>query len=303
VSAPTLGVVVPATDAPATLDRCLAAIAAADDAPAEVVVVRESALPGPAAARNEGAARVRADVLVFVDADVLPHADSFTRIREALAREGVDAVFGSYDDAPLAPGVVSVFRNLLHHHVHQQAAGEASTFWAGLGAVRRDAFEAAGGFDAVRFPHASIEDVELGTRLVRDGRRVVLDPGLQGTHLKRWTLAEMVRVDAMRRAYPWAELLLETGGPTVLNLGPRHRASALAAVAGLAGVVLRRPRLAMAGTVVLVALNARFYALLLRRRGPLEAAAGVGLHAVHHVAGLAGAAAAVARRAASRGSA
>ena len=30
------------------------------------------------------------------------------------------ALFGSYDDAPAAPGLVSQFRNLLHHYVHQQ---------------------------------------------------------------------------------------------------------------------------------------------------------------------------------------
>jgi hypothetical protein len=139
-------------------------------------------------------------------------------------------------------------------------------------------------------------------RLVRAGRSIRLDPGIQGTHLKRWTLAEMLRVDAARRAYPWTELLLESGGSTALNLGWRHRASAVAVAAGLSAAALRRPRLAVASAVALVALNAGFYELLLRRRGRVEAALGVGLHAAHHVAGIAGAAAALAaRRAASRG--
>ena len=161
--------------------------------------------------------------------------------------------------------------------------------------MRREAFEAMGGFDAERFPHASIEDVELGMRLVRSGRRARLDTDLQGTHLKRWTLTEMVRVDAWRRAYPWSLLLLETGGSTALNLGWRHRASAAAATASLAGVALGRPRLATEGVTALVALNSSFYRLLLRKRGPREATVGVGLHAVHHAAGLVGAAAAVLR--------
>ena len=34
---------------------------------------------------------------------------------------------------------------------------------------------------------------------------------------------------------------------------------------------------------LLVVLNAPFYGLLLKRRGPLQAAAGVGLHTIHHV--------------------
>ena len=62
---------------------------------------------------------------------------------------------------------MAAFRNLLHHVVHQRSAGHVRSFWAGLGAVRRTAFDAAGGFDAERYPQPSIEDVELGGRLAR----------------------------------------------------------------------------------------------------------------------------------------
>ena len=37
--------------------------------------------------------------------------------------------------------------------------------------------------------------------------------------------------------------------------------------------------------MALTALNVELYELLLRRQGPAAAAAGVGLHAVHHVTG------------------
>ena len=84
-----------------------------------------------------------------MDADVAVHADAFRRIRAAFTADpGLTAVFGSYDDDPPALGAVSGFRNLLHYHVHQSSAGPAGTFWAGLGAVRRDAFAEAGGFDS-----------------------------------------------------------------------------------------------------------------------------------------------------------
>ena len=43
----------------------------------------------------------------------------------------------------------------------------ARTVWAGLGAIRRKAFEAIKGFDADRYPRPSIEDIELGDRLRR----------------------------------------------------------------------------------------------------------------------------------------
>ena len=303
----TISVVVPTTDRPATLPRCTAALdrAATTAGPVEIVVVNGPPGLGVCAARNTGADRAGGDVLVFVDSDVEVHADALARIRAAFADDpGLTAVFGSYDDAPPG-GTVAAFRNLLHHHVHHRGAGSASTFWSGLGAIRRDAFLTAGGFDGERFPHPSIEDVDLGARLVAGGARIVLDPAIQGTHLKAWTLRSMVRTDFARRGVPWVGLLLRSGqrreagaGPagsdaatspaaTALNLGWRHRASAAACATGVAGVLLRRPLAAVAALLVLLGANRDFYVLLARRRGVAEAAAGVGLHAVHHLTALA----------------
>ncbi len=299
---PTLAAIVPATNAPPTLERCLEAIRAADDQPEELLVVHDPHAGGPAAARNAGAARATAEVLVFVDADVVVHRDAFTRIRGGFAADPeLTAVFGSYDDTPAEKSMVSTFRNLLHHHVHQSAPGPARTFWAGLGAVRRTAFLELGGFDDVRFPHSSIEDIELGARLAEAGRRIMLDPALQGTHLKRWTLAGMVRVDLARRGMPWIGLLLRTrSGTTALNLGWRHRLSAAAALLALTGVARRRVGAVGFAGAAMVALNYEFYALLARRQGLARAATGVALHTVHHLTGVvavpAGAAAYALRR-------
>ncbi len=288
MSGPTIAAVVPATDRPPTLARCLAAIRAAERAPEEVVVVDAPAGAGPAAARNAGVARVESDVVAFVDSDVVVHADAFARLRAAFEDTGLDAVFGSYDDAPEAPGAVAGFRNLLHHQVHQESPGPARTFWAGLGAVRRRVFLEAGGFDERRYHEPSVEDIELGMRLTSSGARIELDPDLQGTHLKDWTLAATVRTDFARRGVPWVRLLMERREiPDDLNLGWRHRASAAASVAGLAAVAARRPVAAAGAAAALVMLNRPFYALLLRRRGAGQAAAGVGLHAIHHAVGAA----------------
>jgi hypothetical protein len=284
-----LTAVVPATDAPPTLGRCVAAIEAAREAPDELLVVRRAPGPGPAHARNEGAGRASGDVFVFVDADVVVHADAFARIRACFAADpGLTAVFGSYDDRPEARGAVSGFRNLLHHHVHQASPGAATTFWAGLGAVRREAFEAAGGFDTDTPHQRAVEDVELGMRLSESGARIVLDPGLLGTHLRRWTLAGMVRTDLVNRGIPWVGLVLRSRGvPATLNLGPRHRASAACWLLAAAALAARRPRRALAGVLPVAVLNWRFYALLLRRRGAREAVLGFALHGVHHLAAVA----------------
>ena len=205
---------------------------------------------------------------------MLPHTDAFARIRAAFeADPPLVAVFGSCD-VPADPGVVSQFRNLLHHHVHQQGAGEATTFWAGLRAIRADAFRAAGGFDADRYPLPSVEDIDLGTRLSSRGAKILLNL-IQGTHLKRWTLQDMVRTDFWQRGVPWVELVLRHGsGATALNLGWRHRVSAAAAVISALAVLRGRPGTALAGLVALAALNVELYELFMRRQGPARVAAG-----------------------------
>ncbi len=281
-----LSAIVPATDRPATLPACLAALA--DAGPDEIVVVDAPAGLGPAAARNLGAQRARGELFVFVDSDVVVHTDSLERLRSTFAADdALVAVFGSYDDTVATRGAVSAFRNLLHHVVHQRSRGEASTFWAGLGAVRRDAFVTAGGFDAARYPRASIEDIELGARLAARGR-IVLDPSVQGTHLKQWTLLSMVTTDFARRGVPWVELLAERRRPArTLNLGWRERVSAAAAVGAAAALFTRRPRLAAIMLAWELALNRDLFALLVRRVGIGGAAAGVGLHVLHQIVAVA----------------
>ena len=284
-----LTAIVPATNQPATLGRCLAAIRAAAEPPDEVIVVDRPSTSGPAAARNAGALQAEGDVFVFVDADVVVHPDAFRRIRAAFRDDPeLDALFGSYDDSPAAPGVVSVFRNLLHHHVHQTSPGPAGTFWAGLGAVRREAFRRIEGFDAERFKAPSVEDIELGMRLTANGGRIVLDPGLQGKHLKAWTTLSMVRTDLLARGIPWVGLLLQHRSSSgALNLGWRHRLSAGSSVVGVGALATQRLLLALLVPLLLLALNRRFYALLLRRGGLLVLAAGLPLHALHHLTGVA----------------
>ena len=282
---PKLTAIVPATDNPPTLRASVDAIERAADGPEELIVVTEPGGAGPAEARNLGAADATGEVLVFVDSDVVVHPDAFARIRAAFERDSsLVALFGSYDDRVAGADPVSAFRNLLHREVHVEGAGEAQTFWAGLGAVRREQFLEAGGFDARRYPAPAIEDIELGLRLSDAGGRIVLDPEIQGTHLKRWSLPAMIRTDLLSRGVPWVRLMAERrSAPPLLNLGRRQQASALASVVLGGAAALRRPRAGAVALAALVALNHSFYALLWRAGGPRLGLAGPGLHAIHHL--------------------
>lgn len=259
---------------------------------------------GPGHARNLGAVEARGDVLLFVDADVRVHRHVLERV---LARFDDDrtltAVFGSYDDHPSAEGLVSQYRNLLHRYVHIEHAGTATTFWAGCGAVRRAPFMAVGGFDTHRYPRPQIEDIELGYRLHDAGGTMLLDPGIGGTHLKRWTLWGMLRTDVRDRAVPWMRLLLErhtalANGP--LNTSRREQAfvtaTALATVAGLAWLMSGAGHFLLAavgGVGIVVAGNAPLFGWFARMRGPVFAAGTVPLRMLYYVAGVIGAAWAV----------
>ena len=277
--------IVPATNEPPYLHRVLPPIEAGLHAGEELIVVTDPPNAGPAEARNAGALRARGNVLVFVDADVVVHADAFARLRTAFDVDpGLDAVFGAYDDGPTNPAVISQFRNLLHHHVHLSCPGEASTFWAGLGAVRREAFLAVGGFDVERFAVPSIEDIELGARLCGAGGRIELHPRVQGTHLKHWAFWNMVRTDLLLRGIPWVRLMLEhRSAPTTLNLSWRERASTILTMLAVAPALLRRPRPTAAIALAIAALNGPFYWILVRRMGLIRALVGMGLHALHRV--------------------
>ena len=264
-------------------------------------VVRFNRRRGPAAARNAGAGEAQGEILFFVDADVVVAPEAIGRLlRTFAARPDVSAVFGSYDAAPRAPGVVSRFRNLLHHFVHQHANPDAFTFWAGCGAVRRSAFWAVGGFDEARYARPSIEDIELGHRLRHAGHRILLDKGLQGTHLKRWTLCSLVRTDVLYRGLPWSRLLIQTGiVPDDLNLRWDQRASVvLISIAALAlPLSLLQPGwlvLAIGAFLGVIVLNRALYAFFRERHGFLFAVAGIGLHALHYLCGAAAGAFAVA---------
>lgn len=238
-----------------------------------VTVVATGSRGGPAAARNRAAGVARGRILFFVDADVELAPDALEVVAATLSADTDPvAMFGCYDDEPAAQGVISQFRNLLHHHVHVSHPGRAFTFWSGCGAVRAAAFADVDGFDS-RYAAPSVEDIDLGMRIRQQGGEILLVPRLRCKHLKPWTLGSMTFTDVMWRAVPWTRLIMGRHSmPATLNIDWPGRISGfcsilLAACLPAVLFVSWASWVAVACVAAVVALNTGFLRLCLRKQG------------------------------------
>ena len=246
----TISIIIPSHNARGTLKRCLEAVQSSTYKPYEVIVVDDGSTDdsveigksygahvielergpsGPANARNQGAQAAGGEFLFFIDADVVIRPDTLQEMAGSFARSPeIAAVFGSYDETPGDGRFLSQYKNLFHHFVHQRASENASTFWSGCGAVRRDVFFQVGGFDTLKYPRPSIEDIELGRRIKAAGYTIFVNKVIQVKHLKRWTLTGLIKTDVFDRAIPWTLLIIsEQAIPNDLNLEGSQRLSAL----------------------------------------------------------------------------
>jgi hypothetical protein len=147
-------------------------------------------------------------------------------------------------------------------------------------------------FDEWHYSRPQIEDIELGRRLRMHGHRIMLRPEIQGTHLKRWTLRDVMTTDFKHRGVPWTQLLLQEGpnaSVNVLNIRPSEKiCTALAGVgwlmlgtAALLGSLLPLVALPVIGLVIGL-LNREFYQFIGRERGYRFALGMLPLHLMYY---------------------
>ena len=305
-----VSVIVPAYNAEATLFECLKALQAAMQPQDELIVFDDGSTDstrsiaeaagariisnpgfprGPGHGRNMAAKSATKIYLMFIDADVITHADTIDRLVAEAGKTGAVAAIGSYDDNPRSKRLPALYANLRHHFVHQSGRREATTFWSGIGLMKADVFREFGGYDDVLFKHPSIEDVELGMRLINAGRRIRLVPEAQGTHWKDWTLWRVWHTDVVRRALPWCRLIADGQlAEPDLNLARKERILALLALGVpatlVAGIFVHIIWIATAVLLALyVAGNMPFVRLLAKRMNPLQLIGAVAMHLCYHI--------------------
>jgi Glycosyl transferase family 2 len=193
---PALSFVIPVRDDAVRLARCLSSIRANQyGGRVEIIVMDNASLDESAdvaraagatvivmpdvpvaVLRNAGAHQASGDILAFVDADHEIGLGWIAAAADVLGGGRFAAAGAPYASPPDANWVQRAYNCLRSHRT-----GQHEVEWLGSGnlAVRREAFNAGGGFDASL---VTCEDVDLCNRLRRIGLRIVSDSRLSSMH-------------------------------------------------------------------------------------------------------------------------
>ena len=302
---PRLSVVMPVYNAEATLAECLTRLSRSSFGDFEIVLVDDGSTDqsraiaagfslrvvptagriGPAAARNLGAQAAEGELLFFLDADVMVRPDTLSRIVAAFERDEIEGVIGVQAAEMRHRDLVSQYKNLWMRWTYCRRRGEVPLFYTTAAAIRRDAFLRAGGFDQA-YVTPNVEDTAFGQKLARLGIRVCIDPELEVEHVRRYSLAGLLRTD-FARAVSLTRLKLRERRELAHNntsVPLRYMASVPLATLGvpalIAGAALGSAAAAGAGGFALagtLALNASFLAAIQTSEGTGRALAAVPL--------------------------
>jgi GT2 family glycosyltransferase len=297
--------IIPAYNAESTLAECLTRIFESTYEVLEVVLIDDGSTDGtreiaarftvrlvstegrvgPAAARNLGARVAEGDILFFIDTDVMLRPDSIERLVRRFAAGDVDAVCGVQAVETRHRDLFSQYKNLWIRWTYLRLTGEVPLFYTTAAAILRAAFWQAGGFDA-GYTTPSLEDTAFGQTLARLGIRVRVQPDLEVEHVKRYSVASLLRTD-FRRAVALARLKLrhrDELGENNSSVPTGYIASiplaGLGTAALLAGAALGRPMLLATAAVVaaiVILLNCEFLRTLRVHEGWHRALASVPL--------------------------
>ncbi len=230
-SKPDISVVIPVFNGEKTLKNCLTALFRSEGVIFDVIIVDDGStdrsqeiaslfpvrlysLPsklGGGIARNIGSQNAMAPILLHTDADVEIETDTLKKIVEEFKNNpNLHAFFGAYSTDCPHQNFFSQYKNLHHHFIHHQAKTDAHTFWSGCGAIRKDVFDAVGGYHT--FKHIrNINDIDLGYRLRKSGFSIKIKPHIQVKHHKYYSFLSLLKSDLFERAIPWTKIMWFNG--------------------------------------------------------------------------------------------
>ena len=189
-------IIIPAYNSKGTISECIRALSSQDfTGKYEIIVVDDGSTDstakaaeqcgaivlwqencGPAKARNAGARRASANILLFTDADCICQKDWLSQMLAPFKDPQVVGVQGAY--RTLQGSIVARFCQLeIEERYELMESNKGRLDWIGSysAAYRRKDFFDANGFDE-SFPKASGEDPELSYRLEETGKKLVFSP-------------------------------------------------------------------------------------------------------------------------------
>ncbi|MFH1234276.1 MAG: glycosyltransferase family 2 protein [Candidatus Diapherotrites archaeon] len=168
----------------------------------DVKIVRLEKNSGAAAARNIGAKEARADVLVFLDDDVVLKKDALEKIAEAFRDKEIHCLAGVYAKEPADGSLFGRYRALLEFF-WMKDAGTIDGFVPAIGAVRKKLFREVGGFNE---NYGQLEEVVFGYE-INKRHPIILRADIQAFHHFP-TFKRCVKL-YFKRCFVWVRLFLK----------------------------------------------------------------------------------------------
>lgn len=218
---PLFSVVIPNYNSSKTIDLCLSS-ALSMDGNYEVIIIddksTDNSVPiikkymksnknlrlielgkkaGAAGARNIGVKKAKGNIIMFTDSDIICYKDILAKA-ERIIKENKDAAafVAIFSPKLIHKDLLSNYKHLYLCYYFIKQDGYITTLNTSLMFIRKDVFEKLKGFDEKLGVIG--EDVELGTRLVSNGYKILLCRSLSMEHLKKYSLANFVRGELTR---------------------------------------------------------------------------------------------------------
>ena len=156
---------------------------------------------GEGNARNKGAEIAQGRYLFFLDSDIYIEKDTLQVIYDRIKKDGFDCVSAVYDTKSLYPDVFSTFKHLYDADYTIGLKGKGNQFCCSAVAVKKEAFEKAGGFDPSYRCNA---DRYLSFKLHNLGYSIYHEEKAKVLHDKRYSLLRLLKTAFRRGFYSFA---------------------------------------------------------------------------------------------------
>lgn len=284
-----ISIVIPTYNAEKTIHQCLEALFALETPDLEVIIVDDASSDktvetaqkfpckiihssenkGPAYSRLIGLKEATADMVVFIDSDILVGKDTFSELL---------AAFSTYTDAVVIVGMLSKkhpnknffsqYKNLYMHYIFSKCPTQIDFIYGSFYAVKKKCY------DFIPFNKRYAEYTDVGMHLAQCGFKIILEKKLQVIHLKKYSFISFIKNDFIIPFY-WARLFLQSKGWKVVKREKRfyHSPKEQLISVVLAPIVLitlfLNPWLAALLIVAQFLANIRFFIFLNREKGLL----------------------------------